>query len=108
MAVAGMAAYSEITRAHEVANEMRRINKQLKDAQQMAITYNNRERLFGMPVTNVSVHITLTRCGFCCMGLSLLRGRLQCGGFDLHIQESWNMDGSYQSPDFTGLHSAVV
>ncbi|XP_059176982.1 dynein axonemal heavy chain 1-like [Physella acuta] len=52
MAVAGMAAYSEITRAHEVANEMRRINKQLKDAQQMAITYNNRERLFGMPVTN--------------------------------------------------------
>lgn len=57
MAVAGMAAYSEISRAHETANEVRRINKQLKDAQQMAVTYNNRERLFGMPVTNVSVII---------------------------------------------------
>ncbi|CAG5132289.1 unnamed protein product, partial [Candidula unifasciata] len=52
MAVAGMAAYSDISRAHEIANDVRRINKQLKDAQQMAITYNNRERLFGMPVTN--------------------------------------------------------
>ena len=54
MAVAGMAAYSEVTRAHEIANDMRRINKQLKEAQQWAVVYNNRERLFGMPVTNVS------------------------------------------------------
>ncbi|KAK0056678.1 dynein heavy chain 1 axonemal-like isoform X1 [Biomphalaria pfeifferi] len=52
MAVAGMAGYTEISRAHEVANEMRRINKQLKEAQQYAVIYNNRERLFGLPVTN--------------------------------------------------------
>ena len=54
MAVAGMSAYSEIGRAHEVANDMRRINKQLKEAQGLAVIYNNRERLFGQPVTNVS------------------------------------------------------
>ncbi|RUS78759.1 hypothetical protein EGW08_013475 [Elysia chlorotica] len=52
MAVAGMSAYSEIGRAHEVANDMRRINKQLKEAQGLAVIYNNRERLFGQPVTN--------------------------------------------------------
>lgn len=53
MLVAGMAAHSDISKAHEVANEMRRVHKQLKEAQVMAQTYNNRERLFGMPVTNV-------------------------------------------------------
>ncbi|XP_070190635.1 dynein axonemal heavy chain 1-like isoform X2 [Littorina saxatilis] len=52
MVVAGMAAHSEIQKGHEIANEMRRVNKQLKEAQQLAVTYNNRERLFGMPVTN--------------------------------------------------------
>lgn len=54
MLVAGMAAHSDITKAHEVANEMRRVHKQLKEAQGLAQVYNNRERLFGMPVTNVS------------------------------------------------------
>ena len=54
MVVAGMAAHTEISKAHEVANEVRRVHRQLKEAQQMATTYNNRERLFGMPVTNVS------------------------------------------------------
>ncbi|XP_076467072.1 dynein axonemal heavy chain 1-like isoform X2 [Babylonia areolata] len=52
MVVAGMAAHSEIQKGHEIANEMRRVNKQLKEAQGLAVTYNNRERLFGMPVTN--------------------------------------------------------
>ncbi|KAL3881803.1 hypothetical protein ACJMK2_028195, partial [Sinanodonta woodiana] len=52
MVVAGMAAHTDITKAHEIANEVRRVNKQLKEAQQLASTYNNRERLFGMPVTN--------------------------------------------------------
>ena len=61
MAVAGMAAYSEVSRAHEIANDMRRINKQLKEAQQWAVVYNNRERLFGMPVTNVSSSEVKTR-----------------------------------------------
>lgn len=54
MVVAGMAAYTDISKAHEIANEVRRVNKQLKEAQGLASTYNNRERLFGMPVTNVS------------------------------------------------------
>ena len=61
MVVAGMAAYSEIQKGHEIANEMRRVNKQLKEAQALAVTYNNRERLFGMPVTNVSYGSLLPR-----------------------------------------------
>ncbi|KAK3096562.1 hypothetical protein FSP39_001310 [Pinctada imbricata] len=52
MVVAGMAAYTDVSKAHEIANEVRRVNKQLKEAQGLAQTYNNRERLFGMPVTN--------------------------------------------------------
>lgn len=54
MVVAGMAGHSDIGKAHEIANEVRRVTKQLKEAQGLAGTYNNRERLFGMPVTNVS------------------------------------------------------
>lgn len=54
MLVAGFAAYTDVSRAHEVANEVRRVGKQLKESQTMAQTYNNRERLFGLPVTNVS------------------------------------------------------
>ena len=57
MVVAGMAAHSEIGKAHEIANEVRRVTKQLKEAQGLSSTYNNRERLFGMPVTNVSGEI---------------------------------------------------
>lgn len=65
-----MAAHSDIGKAHEVANEMRRVHKQLKEAQGLAQIYNNRERLFGMPVTNVCAEpwrdhrlmsVTLTR-----------------------------------------------
>ncbi|XP_060604387.1 dynein axonemal heavy chain 1-like isoform X2 [Ruditapes philippinarum] len=52
MVVAGMAAHSDISKGHEIANEVRRVAKQLKEAQGLAGTYNNRERLFGMPVTN--------------------------------------------------------
>ncbi|XP_076826201.1 dynein axonemal heavy chain 1-like isoform X3 [Clavelina lepadiformis] len=52
MVVAGFAAHNEILKAHEVANEVRRINKQLKECQGLAQVYNQRERLFGMPVTN--------------------------------------------------------
>ena len=53
-----MAAHGEKQKAHEIANEVRRVNKQLKEAQQLAQTYNNRERLFGQPVTNVSNIVT--------------------------------------------------
>lgn len=52
MAVAGFAAHTDISKAHEVANEVRRLTKQLKECQTLATTYNNRERLFGLPVTS--------------------------------------------------------
>lgn len=52
MAVAGFAAHTDISKAHEVANEVRRLTKQLKECQTLASTYNNRERLFGLPVTS--------------------------------------------------------
>ncbi|KAJ7998998.1 hypothetical protein DPEC_G00210820 [Dallia pectoralis] len=52
MLVAGLSAYTDVSRAHEVANEVRRVGKQLKEAQATALTYNSRERLFGIPVTN--------------------------------------------------------
>ena len=54
MQVAGFAAHTDINRAHETANEVRRLLKQLKDSQQLASIYNNRERLFGLEVTSVS------------------------------------------------------
>ena len=40
-------------RAHETANEARRVNKQLKECQTQAQLFNSRERLFNMPVTSV-------------------------------------------------------
>ena len=54
MLVAGFTAHVDVGRAHEIANEVRRVGKQLRESQTMAQTYNNRERLFGIPVTNVS------------------------------------------------------
>ncbi|XP_040015424.1 dynein heavy chain 1, axonemal [Xiphias gladius] len=52
MLVAGFAGHADIDHAHEMANEVRRTSKQLKECQTMAQTYNTRERLFGIPVTN--------------------------------------------------------
>uniref|UniRef100_A0A8D2DP18 Dynein axonemal heavy chain 1 n=1 Tax=Sciurus vulgaris TaxID=55149 RepID=A0A8D2DP18_SCIVU len=52
LVVAGFSIHVEIARAHEIANEVRRVKKQLKDCQQLAMLYNNRERIFGLPVTN--------------------------------------------------------
>ncbi|XP_054472107.1 dynein axonemal heavy chain 1 [Anoplopoma fimbria] len=52
MVVAGFAGHADMDHAHEVANEVRRTSKQLKECQTMAQTYNNRERLLGIPVTN--------------------------------------------------------
>jgi dynein heavy chain len=54
MSVASLSAHTSIERAHEVANECRKLNKALKECQELAQTYNNRERLLGLPVTNVS------------------------------------------------------
>jgi dynein heavy chain len=53
MNVAGLSAHSHLEKAQEVANECRRLNKALKECQELSALYNNRERLFGMPITNV-------------------------------------------------------
>lgn len=45
----------DIRQAHNLANEARLVGKQLKELQNLAILYNNREKIFGMKVTNVSV-----------------------------------------------------
>lgn len=55
LVVAGFSTHVDITRAHEIANEVRRVKKQLKDSQQLATLYNNRERIFNLPVTNVGL-----------------------------------------------------
>ncbi|XP_006892361.1 PREDICTED: dynein heavy chain 1, axonemal [Elephantulus edwardii] len=52
LVVAGFSTHGEISRAHEIANEVRRVKKQLKDSQHLAALYNNRERIFGAPITN--------------------------------------------------------
>ncbi|XP_035245196.1 dynein heavy chain 1, axonemal isoform X1 [Anguilla anguilla] len=61
MLVAGFSAYTDIERTHEIANEVRRVSKQLKEAQGLAQLYNNRERLFGNPITNYDRLQKLTR-----------------------------------------------
>ncbi|XP_030276430.1 dynein heavy chain 1, axonemal [Sparus aurata] len=52
MLVAGFTSHINIDHAHEVANEVRRICDTLNEYQTMAQTYNTREHLFGIPVTN--------------------------------------------------------
>nr|XP_009665828.1 PREDICTED: dynein heavy chain 1, axonemal [Struthio camelus australis] len=54
LSVGGFSIQVDVSRAHELANEARRIRKQQKELQNLAILYNNRERIFGMPVTNYS------------------------------------------------------
>nr|XP_061814136.1 dynein axonemal heavy chain 1-like [Nerophis lumbriciformis] len=44
--------FADVDRATELANEVRRASKELKECQGLAQTYNTRERLFGTPVTN--------------------------------------------------------
>ena len=51
--MAGFAAHSDINKAMEISNEVRRLNKSLKAAQESAMLYNSRERLFGSPFTDV-------------------------------------------------------
>ncbi|XP_063071051.1 dynein axonemal heavy chain 1 [Engraulis encrasicolus] len=61
MLVAGFSGYTDVARAHEVANEVRRVTKQLKESQAMATLYNSRERMFNIPVTNYDRLAKLTR-----------------------------------------------
>ena len=57
MVVAGFSGRTDLGKAAETANEVRRMVKELKECQQNAQLYNQRERLFNMPVTQVSVCI---------------------------------------------------
>ncbi len=54
MIVAGFTARTDLNKAAEIANEVRRVMKDLKDCHAQAILYNQRERLFNLPVTQVS------------------------------------------------------
>lgn len=51
--MAGIPGLSDLTRVHEYAGLCRRTYKDLKDAQADAAKYNNRDRLFGLPITSV-------------------------------------------------------
>ena len=53
MIVAGFAGKTDLSKAAETANEVRRVMKDLKDCQNQGVLFNQRERLFGMPVTQV-------------------------------------------------------
>lgn len=61
MQVAGFADFGNIDEAHEVAIEIRRTGKALREAVALAQTLNTRERLFGLPITNASEENSVTR-----------------------------------------------
>ena len=56
MIVAGFAGRTDLGKAAETANEVRRVMKDLKDCQSQGVLFNQRERLFAMQVTQVSHH----------------------------------------------------
>lgn len=53
MIVAGFTSRSDVGKAAEISNEVRRVMKDLKDCHAQAVLYNQRERLFELPVTKV-------------------------------------------------------
>ena len=53
MVVAGFSAHTDLSKAQEIRNEVHRVTRNLKECQSLSQTYNQRERLFGMPVTQV-------------------------------------------------------
>ena len=55
MIVAGFTARTDLNKAAEIANEVRRVMKDLKDCHAQAHLYNQRERLFNLPVMQVSL-----------------------------------------------------
>jgi len=55
--VAGFSGRTDLGKAAETANKVRRIVKELEECQQHAQLYNQRERLFNMPVTQVCVSV---------------------------------------------------
>ena len=59
MIVAGFSGRTDLSKAAEIANEVRRVTKDLKECQQQALLYNQRERLFDMQVTQVGMTLVL-------------------------------------------------
>uniref|UniRef100_A0A8C5T8B7 Dynein axonemal heavy chain 1 n=1 Tax=Malurus cyaneus samueli TaxID=2593467 RepID=A0A8C5T8B7_9PASS len=55
LTVGGFSVQSDVNQAHETADDARDVRKQLKELQDLAALYNNRERLFGIRVTDYSV-----------------------------------------------------
>ena len=47
----------------EIRNEMHRVTRNLKECQSLSQTYNQRERLFGMPATQVGAWSHRWGCG---------------------------------------------
>ena len=66
MVVAGFSGRTDLSKAAEISNEVRRVVKDLRECQQQASLYNQRERLFAMPVTQVLhvyiVHVHVRTC----------------------------------------------
>ena len=58
MIVAGFSGHTDLTKAAEISNEVRRVVKNLKECQDLSILYNQRERLFNMQVTQVCITCT--------------------------------------------------
>ncbi|NWW95122.1 DYH1 protein, partial [Rhynochetos jubatus] len=54
LTVGGFSIQADVNQAHELANKAREVRKQLRELQKLAILYNNREKIFGMKVTNYS------------------------------------------------------
>ncbi|KAL3318377.1 Dynein heavy chain 1, axonemal [Cichlidogyrus casuarinus] len=50
--IASMASYMDVSKAQEIANEVRKTNRLVLEYQQNALIYNNRERLFNMNITS--------------------------------------------------------
>ncbi|NXU12627.1 DYH1 protein, partial [Pardalotus punctatus] len=55
LTVGGFSVQSDVNQAHELAGDARDVRKELKELQDLAVLYNNRERLFGIRVTDYSV-----------------------------------------------------
>ena len=57
MTVAGFSGHTDLTKAAEISNDVRRVVKNLKECQDLSVLYNQRERLFNLAVTQVHTYI---------------------------------------------------
>ncbi|NWQ64257.1 DYH1 protein, partial [Neopipo cinnamomea] len=61
LTIGGFSIQSDVNQAHEFAEYARDVRKQLKELQDLAVLYNNRERLFGIKVTDYGVVSKMTK-----------------------------------------------